>query len=210
MSGFHEVSLPLAWALGARGGPTRRTSVVTLGSGAERRATPWAQGRRRYDLGGAVMSPDQLAALISFFEARQGRLWGFRFRDALDWKSCPPSATPGPLDQLLGQGDGVRTVFPLRKAYSAGEHVIWRSIVKPVAGSVVVAVDGQVVSETGYSVDPATGVVTLTNPPPANCPVTAGFVFDTPVRFDADALEVTLDSPSAGRVVSAPLIEIQP
>ena len=43
---FHEVCLPARLAFGSTGGVERRTEVVTLGSGFERRATPWAQGRR--------------------------------------------------------------------------------------------------------------------------------------------------------------------
>ena len=39
--------------------------------------------------------------------------------------------------------------------------------------------------------------------------VTAGFAFDTPVRFDIDRIEVTLDSFEAGRMAPATLIEIR-
>jgi uncharacterized protein (TIGR02217 family) len=39
--------------------------------------------------------------------------------------------------------------------------------------------------------------------------VTAGFEFDTPVRFDADRLEVTLESFDAGRMAAVPLIEVR-
>ena len=69
MSAFHEVSLPLPFALGASDGPERRVDIVTLGSGREARNTPWAHGRRRYDIGGAVRTLDELHALIAFFEA---------------------------------------------------------------------------------------------------------------------------------------------
>ncbi|MES2861535.1 MAG: DUF2460 domain-containing protein, partial [Pseudomonadota bacterium] len=37
----------------------------------------------------------------------------------------------------------------------------------------------------------------------------AGFLFDTPVRFDADRLEVTLESFGAGRMAAVPLIEVR-
>ena len=40
-------------------------------------------------------------------------------------------------------------------------------------------------------------------------PVTAGFQFDVPVRFDTDRLDVTLEGFAAGRVVAAPLIEVR-
>lgn len=108
MSAFHEVSLPFAFALGATGGPERRVDIVTLGSGREARNTPWAHGRRRYDIGGAVRTLDELHELIAFFEARRGKLHGFRFRDPFDHKSCAPSAALAPADQAIGTGDGAK------------------------------------------------------------------------------------------------------
>ena len=39
--------------------------------------------------------------------------------------------------------------------------------------------------------------------------LTAGFVFDVPVRFDADRIEMALVGRDAVRVVRAPLVEIQ-
>jgi uncharacterized protein (TIGR02217 family) len=207
VSAFHEVSLPLPFALGASGGPERRVDIVTLGSGAESRNTPWAHGRRRYDIGGAVRTLDELHELIAFFEARRGRLHGFRFRDPFDFKSCAPSATPAPTDQAIGVGDGATASFQLVKAY--GEPPYLRPIAKPVAGSVRVAVSAVELATEQFDVDPATGGVSLSVPPPAGEAVTAGFLFDTPVRFDVERLDLTLDGFGAGRAISAPLIEIQ-
>ena len=78
---FHEVRLPARLAFGSTGGVERRTEITTLGSGFERRSTPWAEGRRRYLIGAGLRSLDDMAALTAFFEARRGRLYGFRFRD---------------------------------------------------------------------------------------------------------------------------------
>jgi uncharacterized protein (TIGR02217 family) len=39
--------------------------------------------------------------------------------------------------------------------------------------------------------------------------VTAGFVFDVPVRFDTDFLEVDLSAFEAGAIPNIPLIEIR-
>ena len=39
--------------------------------------------------------------------------------------------------------------------------------------------------------------------------MTAGFLFDTPVRFDADRLDVTLESFDAARVTAVPLVEVR-
>lgn len=206
---FHEVSLPARLAFGSTGGVERRTEIVTLGSGFERRSTPWAQGRRRYLIGANLRSLDDMAALTGFFEARRGRLYGFRFRDFADCKSCAPGAAIGPLDQVLGEGDGMRTAFPLIKRYGEGDAALERRIAKPVEGTVRVAVDGAELAADGFTVDAATGVATLDAAPGPGTVVTAGFAFDTPVRFDADRIEVTLESFDAGRMAAVPLIEVR-
>lgn len=206
---FHEVSLPARLAFGSTGGVERRTEIVTLGSGFERRSTPWALGRRRYLIGANLKSLDDMAALTAFFEARRGRLYGFRFRDFADWKSCAPTATPGPMDQVLGTGDGMRTAFPLNKRYGDAPDAVERPIAKPVAGSVRVAVDGQDVDGADFAVNGSTGLITFAAAPALGAVVSAGFEFDTPVRFDTDRIEVTLESFDAGRVAAAALIEIR-
>lgn len=206
MSAFHEVSLPLPFALGASGGPERRVDIVTLGSGREARNTPWAHGRRRYDIGGAVRTLDELHELIAFFEARRGRLHGFRFRDPFDFKSGAPSGAIAPTHQVIGEGDGAATEFRLVKFY--GEYE--RSIAKPVAGSVCVAVNGVELAPADFAVNIETGLVTLDTAPAAEATITAGFSFDTPVRFDIDRLDLSLDGFGAGRALAVPLIEIIP
>lgn len=204
---FHEVRLPARLAFGSTGGVERRTEVVTLGSGYERRSTPWAVGRRRYLIGANLRSLDDMATLTAFFEARRGRLYGFRFRDFADFKSCAPGANVGSQDQALGEGDGDRTTFALRKTYGEDAAAWSRSIDKPVEGSVRVAIDGVEIS--AFRVDAATGLVMLETAPAEGAVVTAGFEFDTPVRFDSDRIEVTLESFDAGRMAALPLIEIR-
>ena len=206
---FHEVRLPARLAFGSTGGVERRTEIVTLGSGFERRSTPWAQGRRRYLIGANLRSLDDMAALTAFFEARQGRLYGFRFRDFADFRSCAPSGEITPLDQNLGVGDGVLATFELSKGYGGDEASPDRRIHKPVDGSVRVAVEGDEVDPSAFEVDLTAGVVTLSAPPAAGAAVTAGFEFDVPVRFDADRIDVTLESFAAGRMAAVPLIEVR-
>ena len=200
---FHEVRLPARLAFGSTGGVERRTEITTLASGFERRSTPWALGRRRYLIGANLRSLDDMAELVAFFEARGGRLYGFRFKDFADFKSCAPGGLVSAEDQGLGVGDGVRTAFDLVKRYGDVE----RPIAKPVEGSVRVAVGG--VETTALAVDFATGRVTLERAPEAGVAVTAGFQFDTPVRFDSDRIETTLESFEAGRMAAVPLIEVR-
>jgi uncharacterized protein (TIGR02217 family) len=205
---FHEVRFPDAISRGARGGPERRTQVVELTSGDEERNASWANSRRRYDVAYGIRRADDLAAVVAFFEARNGRLHGFRFKDWGDHRSCLPSGTPSPLDQPLGTGDGVRTAFPLLKRYASGGQSWTRAITKPVADTVRIALGGTE-QLSGWSVDTTTGVVTFGSAPGAGIPVTAGFEFDTPVRFDADTLDVTLDLERLGSIASIPLLEIR-
>lgn len=202
---FHEVRLPARLAFGSTGGVERRTEVTTLASGYERRSTPWAMGRRRYLIGANLRSLADMAALTEFFEARRGRLYGFRFRDFADFQSCGPGGTPEASDQVIGSGDGTRRTFALTKAYGD----LLRPITKPVAGSVRVAVGGRALAASGFTVDAASGVVTLGVAPRTGVPVSAGFVFDVPVRFDADRIEVTLETFGAGRMAAVPLIEVR-
>lgn len=209
MSAFHETRLPLRLAFGGTSGIERRTEVVGLASGFERRSSPWAQGRRRFLIGTASRSLDEAAELVAFFEARRGRLHGFRFRDPADFKSCAPSAAPAPTDQALGTGDGTRTAFQLVKAYGSGEEAVVRAIAKPQAGSVRVAVAGVEQAAGAFAVEAASGVVTLTAAPAAGASVTAGFLFDTPVRFDLDRLDVTLEGFGAARVGAVSLVEVR-
>ena len=145
---------------------------------------------------------------MAFFEARNGRLHGFRFKDWSDYKSCAPSQAPAPLDQPIGTGNGSVTSFALMKRYSSGDQTWNRAIIKPVADSVRLALNG-VEQTSGWSVNATTGVVTFGTAPAAGVSITAGFEFDVPVRFDSDTLDVTLDIERLGSITSIPLLEIR-
>ena len=210
MTGFHEILFPLAIALGARGGPERRTDVVTLGSNRERRNARWARSRRRWEAGYGVKTFADLADIVDFFEERRGRLYGFRWRDRADHSSAPPGQAPTAGDQAIGQGDGARTAFQLVKTYGGAFAPYARDISKPVAGSLRVAVAGGELAPPQFSLDAATGVVTLAIAPAAGAAVTAGFLFDTPARFDTDFLDIDHTGFEAGEIPKIPILEILP
>ena len=205
---FHEIRFPTAIAFHSTGGPERKTEIVTLGSGFEERNAVWANSRRRYDAGTGVKTLDDLHSVIAFFEARLGRLYGFRFRDFADFKSCAPGAAVSPTDQPIGTGDGAATAFQLIKTYASGPASWVRRIVKPVDGTVRVAVAG-VEQMSGITIDPTTGLVTFASAPASGAAITAGYEFDTPVRFDADLLSVNLASFAAGEIPSIPIVEVR-
>ena len=210
MSGFHNIVFPLKLARGAVGGPERTTEIFELGDGREARNSAFAGSRRRWEVGSAIRSLDELAQITAFFEARRGRLYGFRFRDPADYKSCTPAATPSPTDQIIGTGNGVMTAFQLTKTYGDAAASYARIIAKPVATSVRIAKNGVELASSAFNVNAATGVVTLSTPPLNGEVMRAGFTFDTPARFDTDRLDVALDAFDAGRVVSLSLVEVAP
>ena len=205
---FHEVRFPDNISRGARGGPERRTQIVEMASGDEERNGSWADSRRRYDASYGIRKADDLAAVTGFFEARRGRLYGFRWKDWADYKSGLPSASPASTDQPIGVGTGALITFQLVKLYTSGAQSWTRTITKPVAGTVVLALNG-VTLITGWTVNTATGVVAFAAAPAAGVAVTAGFEFDVPVRFDTDTLDITLDFERLGSITSIPLIEVR-
>jgi uncharacterized protein (TIGR02217 family) len=207
---FHEIRFPAALSFGATGGPERRTEVVTLANGFEERNTPWAHSRRRYDAGLGLRALDDLATLVAFFEARQGQLIGFRWKDWSDFKSCLPSQDIAGPDQLIGMGDEVTTAFQLSKTYRSGSHSYTRPITKPVAGTIRVSRGGDAMEEgVDYTADPATGIVSFTHAPDIGAEIRAGYEFDVPVRFATDRVHTSLSRFQAGEVPDVPVIEVR-
>ncbi|KPD12414.1 DUF2460 domain-containing protein [Phaeobacter sp. 11ANDIMAR09] len=207
---FHEIRFPASLSFGSVGGPERRTDVVTLANGFEERNTPWAHARRRYDAGVGLRSLDDIETLIAFFEARQGQIYGFRWKDWSDFKSARPTAEVDFRDQLIAQGDGAQTVFQLLKTYRSGEAIYQRPITKPVSGTARLGLGQEELQEgIDFDLDTATGQVTLSHPPEQGIEVVAGFEFDVPVRFDTDKILTSVASFQAGEVPNVPVVEVR-
>ena len=205
---FHEVQFPVNVSQGARGGPRRKTQVVALANGDEERNASSLNSRREYDVAYGVRNADALAAVVAFFEARNGMLYGFRFKDWSDHKSCLPLGVITGTDQVIGTGTGALTIFQLSKTYASGTQSYRRPITKPVIGTVKVALNG-VASLSGWTVDTTAGLLIFTAAPGIGVTVTAGFEFDVPVRFDTDMIDVALKFERLGSIQSIPLIEVR-
>ncbi|MBU6372786.1 MAG: TIGR02217 family protein [Alphaproteobacteria bacterium] len=210
MSGFHDIAFPAALARRARGGPVDTTEIIALGAGREARLQRGAVARRRYEVAPGVLAPDEAAALAAFFVARRGRGFAFRLRDPLDQRSGGPLAPLTATDQKLGVGDGARRAFQLVKRYGDAAAAVLRPITAPVAGTTRVSLDGAELAATAFSCDAATGVVTFAAAPGAGAVVRAGFVFDTPVRFDCDRLDLAPTEDGQVRCAPFALVEVTP
>ena len=207
---FHDVRYPTNLSFGSTGGPERRTDIVTLVNGFEERNSPWADSRRRYDAGSGMRSLDDLETLIAFFEARQGQLHAFRWKDWSDYKTSRPSHAVTAADQVIGTGDGVKVAFQLIKTYASGSQSYTRVLMKPVSGTVRVAVNGVTRTlGTDFTVNLAIGIITFNLPPAAGLSVTAGCEFDVAVRFDADRISTSMATFQAGQIPSVPVIEVR-
>ncbi len=203
VNAFEDVSFPLALGREVAVEPAFRTAIVATASGAEQRNAEWADARLSFDAGPGVRSEADLQALIAFFRARRGAAIGFRLCDPFDNSSNGMTGTPGPADQLLGAGNGARTAFPLVKDYGGQT----RRITRPVAGSVLVSVDGET-RESGWTLA-ANGVIAFAAPPEEGADVRAGYRFDVPVRFAEDRLSLNRATFLAGEAPSVPLIELR-
>ena len=117
------------------------------------------------------------------------------------------TGVPTAADQAIGVGDGVTATFRLVKAYGgAGEEPQVRPITRPRAGSVVVAVNG--VAASGWTLNGG-GTISFAAAPVAGAAVTAGFLFDVPVRFEEDKLQISGATFAAGEAPTVPVVEIR-
>jgi len=198
LNAFDDVDFPLALGAQASVAPGFSTAIVTTAAGVEQRNADWADARLRFDAGPGVRSEGDIATLLAFFRARRGAARGFRFRDPFD------SDSGG--DQRIGIGDGVATSFALVKSYGDDDPQI-RAITRPVAGSVSISLAGEALASGWTLLDG--GIVSFETAPAAGAAITAAYVFDVPVRFAEDTLEVSLSTFLAGEAPSVPLVEIR-
>ena len=201
---FEDVDFPIGIGAEASVAPGFSTNVVTSASGHEYRNANWSQARLKFDAGPGVRGEAELGELIAFFRARRGAATGFRFRDPFDQSSREMIESPSFDDQYLGEGDGATTSFALVKHYGDGEQ---RRITRPIAGTVRVSVAG-VERTSGWALDPY-GMIRFDAAPAEGAAVAAGYLFDVPVRFGDDRIEVNRATFLAGEAPSVPLIEVR-
>ena len=203
---FDEAQFPVDISRDAVSRQKRVTDVVTLRSGYEERNAIWANSRLTFDVGLGIRDLADIYALKEFWEARRGRLRGFRFKDWSDFKSCAPNSTATNTDQTLLSID--TTHYQIQKVYSAASNPWTRTIKKPVNGTVLVRDNtGPLVESVNYTVDYTTGIVTFTLAPTGT--PTAGFEFDVPVRFEEETLEISIALVDAGSAPSVKLVELR-
>lgn len=205
MQAFDNVLYPFALGRATAVSPEFSTSVVVTASGHERRNSLWSDARLHFDVGPGIRSEEELSELIAFFRARRGAARSFLISDPFDFSSRAMTGTPTPYDQLIGRGDGVRTSFPLVKRYGATDPQV-RPITRPRDGTVRVSVNDVEVS--GWTLADR-GIVEFEIPPQAGALIAAGFLFDIPVRFADDRIDISGFNFAAGEAPSIALLEVR-
>lgn len=199
MIGFHETRFPEDISFGSSGGPEYSTDVVIMNSGYEQRNINWQESRAVYNIAHGVKTKDQLDELISFFRARKGRAYGFRFKDWSDYEV---------VNQKIAIGDGEKSEFQLIKVYSSADINEVRVIRKPVTDTIKVYINN-VLYQDNLEFDIERGLIKFENAPPNDSSVSVDFQFDVPVRFDTDRLSARLDDYGVSSWTNIPLIEIR-
>ncbi|AKQ75860.1 glycoside hydrolase [Roseobacter phage RDJL Phi 2] len=203
---FDEEQFPTDISRGATARPRRVVDVVTLRSGHEQRNTIWANSRRTYDVSLGLRELEDVYDLIEFWEARRGRLRGFRFKDWADFTSVGPNTTPSNADQAMASITS--TTYQLQKVYSPASNPWTRTIYKPVNGTVLIRDNtGSLTEGVDWTMDYTTGIATFGSAPTGT--PTAGFEYDVPVRFEAEELEVNVALFDVGSVPAINLVEVR-
>ncbi|MEP3052312.1 MAG: DUF2460 domain-containing protein [Erythrobacter sp.] len=206
MQAFDDILYPFALGQDSAVSAEFSTSVVVTASGHERRNSLWSDARVSFDVGPGIRSEAELSQLIEFFRARRGAARGFRIQDPFDHSSNVMTETPTMTDQLLGLGDGLAADFQLLKTYGPADDPQTRPITRPREGTILVSIDGGTTSN--WSLMEA-GVIQFETAPPQGSQVRAGFLFDVPVRFAEDRIDISGVNFEAGEAPSVPLVEVR-
>ena len=164
-------------------------------SGDEQSNSRWEHPLHRFLLPDAIREHVTFEAVHDHWMVMRGPFHTFPFRDPLDFASVGlelPNTEPvvSGLDQVIGNGNGARTVFQLQKTYTRGAQTYTRPIYLPIPSTVIITVNGvdplTFSPPMTFSVERETGLVTASYPPIPGHVVRAGFLFDVEVKFESD------------------------
>lgn len=204
MINFHEIRFPEDVSWGSRGGPTFKTQVFTSHRGFEKRNLDWMQPIMHFDVSYGIRQDSHILAVINFFNARQGRAHGFRYKNWGNYKLA---------NEPFAAGDGANNRLPIWKMYNDSVNIrSYKRLYKIVQGSVTgVTVAGVPATEgTDFSIDYNSGEIAFNTVQPygtlINC---VTLEFDEPVRFDMDNMQTVIDAYNSNSISAIPLVGIR-
>ncbi len=204
---LHHVRLAETLALSVRRAQQFTTEIVTAASGFEIRNARRAMARRHYILESGPIALSEGQKLSAFFNTRRGRQFGFLLRDWMDEHSGNDAAINNDAP-LLPIADAVNS-FALIKTYASETGDIQRRIFKPRRDGFKLSAHGRALQiDKDFTLDTVRGRVTMTENNYHAADLSAGFYFDTPVRFDSDRLEIERLEGDMVRIRAVPIIEL--
>jgi uncharacterized protein (TIGR02217 family) len=220
---FRDVYLPeQIGGYGWVSAPRWKTTIQVSHGGNETPNQEWEHPLHRFVNPEIISRPDQqsLIDLKSHWLVMSGPYYFFPLSDPLDKASIDhlPNLPDDDLEALISEtdqhiafGDGFTDSFQLKKTYSRSGFTYTRLIQFPVVSTVAVAVAGVLADPSTYDVTRQGGVITFDTPPADDAAITAGFLFDVPVRFESDdQLEQIVRTWQAAGAADLTLIEVRP
>jgi uncharacterized protein (TIGR02217 family) len=180
--------------------PVTSTTITKASNLSEQRNINTLHPLRLFTSPQGVKCFEQIQQLSELWLVLSGPAIAFPLQDPFDFASCRlqkagKKPVPVATDQAIGLGDGLARSFPLKKTYTRGSRSYVRKITLPVEDSVLIAMNGLPPSTPdpalpggpyNWTVDRLSGLVTFDHAPASNIQLTAGYLFDVPVRFEAD------------------------
>lgn len=180
-----------------------KTQVFTSHRGYEKRNIDWSQPMMEFNAAYGIRTDSQILDVINFFNARQGRLFGFRFKN---W--CNYNIKDAP----IATGDGFSKRLPIYKFYGfSGTHHYkrLRKIVRGSVQGVQVGID-PVEEGSDFRIDYDAGEIVFNEPVGYGVLVRAvNLEFDEPVHFTEDSVENVIDQYNNNSLSRLDLISVR-
>ncbi len=204
MSDFHDVVFPGTLSYALTGGIMFNTNVTENWAGSQKVNIVWSTGKHKWSINTEMMGLEEFLTLKSFFAARWGRAYRFKFKDEFDYKlkmtgdeiiEIIPSFNDSGTDYNSGAFGGTTQLY---KPYTDGTYTYIRNITRlfPSDLSIYYWNTGtgawvNVPTTNSWFVDSDTGLITWLpadgfNPITTGAKIGAKCQFYVPVRFDSD------------------------
>lgn len=141
--------------------------------------------KRYYHAENILLSKQDAKILHDFYGEVRGSVFTFRFTDDFLFKT---SDTPTPTDIIIGQGDGIKTEFPLFILFGTEKY----DKIVPVMSTLRIAISGSEVPSEDYMIQDYEMIV-FDTPPAEETIITAGFHYDFIMRFSSEGLSLVPD-----------------
>lgn len=188
-----------------------RTTVVRSSNGRTERNSHWAYPLHVFGLPLNNRTQSELEQIVEYFHAAGGAGNTFDFLDTSEDRTCALDTDPATDDVTLGTATASQTDFQLIKAYTAGGRTQLRKITRPIASSVLVAVDGTPKTvTTDYTIE-AGGIIRFNSGLTGGEVVTAGCRFYITVAFASDDVDIVIHNYGDGFIGDAvvELVEVR-